>query len=172
MIDSFDYSYCTLLYPFGFWPSQKHNVIDPISSELWFTFLTLCKLITVCIPITDANKMKISVIGFILLSCTRDNLDADALSAGKATTRRTWFEKQAVMAASVVAGTSVVGYPSAANAASIPTPAELEKLRKGHARIQYLLENWDKETQVCGKMVMSDSERKQVIRTEGRPMLM
>jgi hypothetical protein len=116
--------------------------------------------------------MKISLIGFILLSCTRDNLVADAWSAGKATTRRTWFEKQAVMAASVVTGTSVVGYPSAANAASTPTPAELEKLRKGHARVQYLLENWDKETQVCGKIVMSDSERKQVIRTEGRPMLM
>ena len=44
---------------------------------------------------------------------------------------------------------------------------ELEKLRKGHARVQYLLDHWNEETQVCGKLVMSDQERKQVVRTEG-----
>jgi hypothetical protein len=29
------------------------------------------------------------------------------------------------------------------------------------------LEHWDAETQVCGKLIMSDTERKQVVRTEG-----
>jgi hypothetical protein len=51
--------------------------------------------------------------------------------------------------------------------AAVPTTDELEKLRKGHARVVYLLNNWDKETQICGKIIMSDIERKQVMRTEG-----
>ena len=50
---------------------------------------------------------------------------------------------------------------------SLPSPKDLEKLQKGHARVRYLLENWDDITQVCGKGVMSDLERKQVVRTEG-----
>lgn len=58
--------------------------------------------------------------------------------------------------------------PSNANAVTTPTAAELEKLRKGHSRIKFLLENWDSETQVCGKITMSDTERKQVVRTEGK----
>lgn len=114
--------------------------------------------------------MKLSLFVFSILSWKRDNVFVESWSPGKATTRRNWFEKQAVTAASLLAGASTVAHPSVANAASIPTSAELEKLRKGHARVQYLLENWDKETQVCGKLVMSDSERKQVIRTEGRPV--
>ena len=50
---------------------------------------------------------------------------------------------------------------------SAPSSAELEKLQKGLSRVQYLLKNWDTETQVCGKVVMSDTERRQVVRTEG-----
>jgi hypothetical protein len=34
-------------------------------------------------------------------------------------------------------------------------------------RVQYLLQNWDLLTSVCGKGVMSDAERRQVVRTEG-----
>ena len=50
---------------------------------------------------------------------------------------------------------------------SAPSSAELVKLQKGLSRVQYLLKNWDTETQICGKVVMSDTERKQVVRTEG-----
>jgi hypothetical protein len=33
--------------------------------------------------------------------------------------------------------------------------------------VTYLLANWDVETEICGKGIMSDVERKQVIRTDG-----
>ena len=56
---------------------------------------------------------------------------------------------------------------NAAWAASTPSPQELERLQKGHARVQYLLENWDDVTKVCGRTVMTDTERKQVLRTNG-----
>ena len=63
-----------------------------------------------------------------------------------------------------IAGTAMVmGTP--ANAAPVPTAAELEKLRKGHARVQYLLQNWDDITQVCKNN--SDQANKQVVRTDG-----
>ncbi len=52
-------------------------------------------------------------------------------------------------------------------AAAPPTLQELEKLQKGHARVRYLLDHWDDVTQVCGTVIMSDTERKQVVRTEG-----
>ena len=71
-----------------------------------------------------------------------------------------------------MAGSAIVGLPSPAFAASVPGPAELEKLRKGHARVQYLLDHWDEETQVCGKIIMSDAERKQVVRTEGKKSIL
>jgi hypothetical protein len=84
------------------------------------------------------------------------------------TSRRFWLQQQATTAASLMVGSALTGLPSPAIAAGVPTPSDLEKLRKGHARVQYLLDNWNDETQVCGKMVMSDAERKQVIRTEGK----
>jgi hypothetical protein len=72
-----------------------------------------------------------------------------------------------------VAGTTIVttsnilaGEPSVANAAStVPTAAELERLRKGHARVQYLLKNWEEITEVCKNN--SDQATKQVVRTDG-----
>jgi hypothetical protein len=84
-------------------------------------------------------------------------------------TRRAWLQQQAA-AALIVTGSSgiLLSTPESAMAASgIPTPAEVEKLRRGHARVLFLLANWDTETQVCGKLIMSDTERKQVVRTEG-----
>lgn len=81
--------------------------------------------------------------------------------------RRQWFQQQQQFTAAAFLVASVTLSPTPALAATPPTPQELAKLQKGHARIQYLLENWDAETQVCGKLVMSDSERKQVVRTEG-----
>jgi hypothetical protein len=49
----------------------------------------------------------------------------------------------------------------------VPTPVELERLPKGHARVRYLLDHWDEVTKVCGTAIMSDEERKQIVRTEG-----
>lgn len=67
-----------------------------------------------------------------------------------------------------IAGTTAVamGMGEPANAASsVPTAAELERLRKGHARIQYMLQNWEDITQVCKNN--SDQATKQVVRTDG-----
>mmetsp|Transcript_28137 Transcript_28137/g.68525 ORF Transcript_28137/g.68525 Transcript_28137/m.68525 type:complete len:105 (+) Transcript_28137:63-377(+) len=80
--------------------------------------------------------------------------------------RKTFLDRQA-QSALVAFGATII-QPSKAKAASTPTPAELEKLRIGHARVKWLLENWDLETEVCGKLSMSEIERKQVIRTEGK----
>lgn len=63
----------------------------------------------------------------------------------------------------------VVGGPVLpALAAGIPSSEELSKLQKGHARVTYLLNNWDDLTSTCGnKFYFSADEAKQVIRTEG-----
>lgn len=52
-------------------------------------------------------------------------------------------------------------------AVSIPTSEELKRLQLGHARVKYLIDNWDDVTKVCGTSIMSDTERRQVVRTEG-----
>jgi hypothetical protein len=52
-------------------------------------------------------------------------------------------------------------------AATVPTQDELKRLQLGHARVKYLIDHWDEVTKVCGTSVMSDTERRQVIRTEG-----
>ena len=82
--------------------------------------------------------------------------------AGRKTrvTRRSFFE---IVGITTVASTAFA-MPSQA---AVPTSQELEKLQKGHARVQYLLKNWDSITRICGTSIMSDTERKQVVRTEG-----
>ena len=50
---------------------------------------------------------------------------------------------------------------------NVPTTQELEKLQLGHARVKYLIDHWDEVTKICGTSIMSDTERKQVVRTEG-----
>jgi hypothetical protein len=67
-------------------------------------------------------------------------------------------------ATALVAG--VVAVPAGA-AAELPSAKELERLQQGHARVRYLLDNWNAVTEICGTTVMSDTERRQVIRTEG-----
>lgn len=62
---------------------------------------------------------------------------------------------------------TIVGTVPPSYASNLPSPTDLSKLQKGHARIQYLLQNWDDITSECQKVVMSDLERKQIIRTEG-----
>ena len=61
---------------------------------------------------------------------------------------------------------SQVASPAVA-ASSLPAPTDLRRLQLGHARVSYLLSNWDAITSVCGSKAMSDNERKQVVRTEG-----
>lgn len=79
--------------------------------------------------------------------------------------RRTLFQRTASAA---LIGTGIItNNPSISTAAPPPTPAELERLQKGYARVRYLLDNWDSVTEKCGTVIMSDLERKQVVRTEG-----
>lgn len=112
----------------------------------------------------------ILLIQTILLRPTEwHNHGVHAWTLSPPSSRRQWLQQQA---ASIVIGTTgaiattVAVQPSLA-ADNTVTPAELERLRRGHARVQYLLTHWDDETQVCGKLIMSDTERKQVVRTEG-----
>eukprot|EP00547_Thalassionema_nitzschioides_P018706 CAMPEP_0194254698 /NCGR_PEP_ID=MMETSP0158-20130606/32738_1 /TAXON_ID=33649 /ORGANISM="Thalassionema nitzschioides, Strain L26-B" /LENGTH=220 /DNA_ID=CAMNT_0038992827 /DNA_START=153 /DNA_END=811 /DNA_ORIENTATION=- len=56
--------------------------------------------------------------------------------------------------------------PQAAVAASVPTPEEIKRLQIGHARISYLLKNWDKITTFCGKDAETATKNKQVVKTE------
>mmetsp|Transcript_16872 Transcript_16872/g.20605 ORF Transcript_16872/g.20605 Transcript_16872/m.20605 type:complete len:241 (-) Transcript_16872:83-805(-) len=82
--------------------------------------------------------------------------------------RQAFFEKAKVALTSsaiLTIATTITPLPSIA--ASTPSPKDLEKLQKGHSRVVYLLNNWDSITEICGKGVMSDLERKQVVRTDG-----
>lgn len=76
--------------------------------------------------------------------------------------RREIFE---AVAKSALAGSVLVGLPNPSFAA-VATPAELKKLQFGHSRVRYLLTNWDKLTETCNNKAMSNTESKQVVRTE------
>ena len=81
---------------------------------------------------------------------------------GRSQSRRALFRNAASL---IVSGTTfaLLEGPSMANAASsVPTAAELERLRKGHARVQYMLANWLDITEVCKNN--SDQANKQVVR--------
>jgi hypothetical protein len=80
--------------------------------------------------------------------------------------RRAVFRNAFSVAVAGTTAASTLLLPSVANAASsLPTPSELERLRKGHARVQYLLKNWEDITEVCKNN--SDQATKQVVRTDG-----
>ena len=71
----------------------------------------------------------------------------------------------AALAALVIAASA----PSSSLAASPPTSAELTRLSFGLARIDYLLDNWDKVTTVCsGTSAGGDLEDAQVMRTQNQ----
>ena len=74
--------------------------------------------------------------------------------------RRTVFE---VTAQGVLSTTLL---PSIASAAP-PTLDDLKRLQLGHSRVQYLLKNWEKLTESCNNKAMSETESRQVVRTEG-----
>jgi hypothetical protein len=84
-------------------------------------------------------------------------------SWGPSTNRRALWRQ---VGSALVAG-NIMGTELPSLAATVPSPQELERLQKGHARVQYLLDNWDDVTKVCGKTIMTDTERKQQIRTNG-----
>jgi len=69
----------------------------------------------------------------------------------------------ALLAASVLSSTPLA---PAALAASVPSTVELSRIAEGLARIDYLLDNWDKLTTVC-KGMPGETEAKQVARTTG-----
>ena len=73
----------------------------------------------------------------------------------------------------IISSSAILSYPGISSAASSSSAASTamtelqQRLPLGHARVKYLLDHWDDITSVCGTSVMSDIERKQVIRTEG-----
>mmetsp|Transcript_8213 Transcript_8213/g.12559 ORF Transcript_8213/g.12559 Transcript_8213/m.12559 type:complete len:231 (-) Transcript_8213:27-719(-) len=84
------------------------------------------------------------------------------------TSRRGMFKQVKDVVVGTAGVAAILGSnPLPSFAESVPSPKELERLQKGHARISYLLDNWDAVTEICGKNVMSDIERKQIMRTEG-----
>eukprot|EP00586_Coscinodiscus_wailesii_P011255 CAMPEP_0172501058 /NCGR_PEP_ID=MMETSP1066-20121228/145752_1 /TAXON_ID=671091 /ORGANISM="Coscinodiscus wailesii, Strain CCMP2513" /LENGTH=238 /DNA_ID=CAMNT_0013275647 /DNA_START=107 /DNA_END=823 /DNA_ORIENTATION=+ len=84
------------------------------------------------------------------------------------TSRRDVFQRTTTaLIASLGGAALLIDNPPPAAASTTPSPKELERLQKGYARVRYLLDHWDELTEKCGTMIMSDLERKQVIRTEG-----
>lgn len=69
-------------------------------------------------------------------------------------------------AAALPSAALILGNPSSSYAA-VASPVELKKLQLGHSRVQFLLQNWDKLTETCNNKAMSNTESKQVVRTEG-----
>ena len=71
----------------------------------------------------------------------------------------------------IISSSAILSYPGISSAASSSASTAMTELQQrlplGHARVKYLLDHWDDITSVCGTSVMSDIERKQVIRTEG-----
>jgi hypothetical protein len=112
---------------------------------------------------------------FTTFASSTSSSSSSSSSTSATASRRGFFQQGAAAVAAGIVGTATVASWSlipplpahAATTAALPTPAELERLRRGLSRVQYLLLHWEEETQICGKVVMSDTERRQVIRTEG-----
>ena len=70
-----------------------------------------------------------------------------ALTAIKNSRREIFLRTGSTIASALLTTTNIM---SPANAASSPPTAdELNRIRTGYANIQYLLDNWEKETTVC-----------------------
>jgi len=59
--------------------------------------------------------------------------------------RRDWLTSSLITTSGLVIATQ----PAFAAAGKAPTEAELNRIKVGYEKIQYLLANWDKETTVC-----------------------
>lgn len=88
-------------------------------------------------------------------------------TAANAVSRRNMLQTAFLISTNTGLVTGVVAVPAAGAAAELPSAKELERLQQGHARVRYLLDNWNAVTEVCGTTIMSDTERRQVVRTEG-----
>ena len=97
----------------------------------------------------------------------RDVAGTPSKSTTVTVTRRSILQTISTATAVSLLGLTQAPSTTLAASSSVPTPDDLKRIQKGHARVAYLLKNWDSITQVCGTNVMSDSERKQVVRTEG-----
>ena len=107
----------------------------------------------------------ISIISLLLLACGQEGLAfAPSTSSTISTTspsgttstqinvesRREVLKNSVANFVSTTAGYSL--FPSIANAAeSQQDKLDKENLVKGYKRLQYLLDNWDKETTICGR---------------------
>jgi hypothetical protein len=106
-----------------------------------------------------------------LQSCTC--YSPSATSSASLSRRRFIIETPSAARAGLVAAfflTATTATPASAATATTTNNSNVsiinERVRLGHARVRYLLDHWDDITSVCGTTVMSDTERKQVIRTE------
>lgn len=100
-------------------------------------------------------------------------------SKNDASNRREWLQSTLTIATTAAATSAaflqfaetpssrIANAASTTSMSSVPSASELERLPLGHARICYLLDHWDEVTSVCGTTIMSDTERMQIIRTEG-----
>mmetsp|Transcript_21644 Transcript_21644/g.30330 ORF Transcript_21644/g.30330 Transcript_21644/m.30330 type:complete len:242 (+) Transcript_21644:63-788(+) len=97
-------------------------------------------------------------------SCHQKSGDyrSDASSSSR---RKIIQQTSATIVGSIFVGS--VANPSSSFAASTPSDVELRRLQEGYSRVIYLLNNWESLTQKCGKVIMSDNERRQIVRTEG-----
>jgi hypothetical protein len=89
----------------------------------------------------------------------------DAITTSSSLSRRDLFRNVVPSATAAAMTVLLSSQPYIANAAALPSSVELERLQKGHARIKYMLNNWDDVTSVCKNT--SDQATKQVVRTDG-----
>jgi hypothetical protein len=94
-----------------------------------------------------------------------DNNDVTASTSSSFSSRRDLFRNVVPATAAAAMTVLLSSQPYVVNAAVLPSPVELERLQKGHARIKYMLNNWDDVTSVCKNT--SDQATKQVVRTDG-----
>lgn len=106
-----------------------------------------------------------SVVALITVACvsawTNPSKSSCKTAASGVSRRDAWV--QSISAATLLL-TTTTNNPAFA---AVPSVDELQRLQKGHSRVSYLLKNWDSLTQQCNTKAMSDTEAKQVIRTEG-----
>lgn len=161
MMTNWTHAYKRQQAAFIAWPTVYNPIGICISCSNWLYWETIEDATTI-MKISGAYSVLLTGCA-IFLSGPIDNASGWSLQTSTGNSRRELLQQGA---ATLLGGASLA-FPLPASAVANPTPADLERLRKGHARVKYLLEHWDEETQVCGKMIMSDLERKQVVRTDG-----
>jgi hypothetical protein len=93
--------------------------------------------------------------------------ELNAFNLNKVTSRGELLRTLMKGAAAIPSAALILGNSNPSLAAAVASPEELKKLQLGHSRVQYLLTNWEKLTETCNNKAMSNTESKQVVRTEG-----